>query len=155
LNRWVLDRYDQLRHPAAFTLATPGPGRSPTDRSGLRGHRYALLVTFRRDGTAVPSPVWFALDGDVVFVRTDAASWKVKRIRRNPSVLIAPSTTRGKPLGDVVAAQARVLSPDEHQPAVEVCRAAYGLSGRIYDSTVGRLHGEVAFVEITPAREGT
>jgi uncharacterized protein len=152
LNRWVLDRYDQFRHPAAFTL--PAPATASDDLSGLRGHKYALLVTYRGNGAAVPSPVWLALDGDVVFVRTDAESWKVRRIRRNPNVLIAPSTARGKPVGDGIAAHARILPPDQHEPAIAACRAAFGWTGRVYDNTIGALHGEAAFLEITPAAEG-
>jgi uncharacterized protein len=54
--------YDRVRDKSAFEA----PARSGTasDFAGLEGHKYALLVTFRRDGTAVPTPVWFALLDD-------------------------------------------------------------------------------------------
>jgi hypothetical protein len=47
---------DHARHNSAFeSAARPG---TASDFAGLHGHRYALLITFRRDGTAVPTPVW-------------------------------------------------------------------------------------------------
>ena len=60
---WV---YDRMRHKSAFDSAAQ-PGTAP-DFAGFREHKYALLVTFRRDGTAVPTPVWFALLDDRRFV---------------------------------------------------------------------------------------
>ncbi len=73
----------------------------------------ALLTTYRRDGTPVGTPVNIAVDGDRAFFRTYDAAWKLKRIRNNPAVAIAPSTVRGKPTGPTVRARARVLSGHE------------------------------------------
>ena len=61
--------------------------------------KYVLLTTYRRDGTPVGTPVSIAVDGDQAFVRTWDTAWKVKRIRNNPEVEVAPSTLRGKPTG--------------------------------------------------------
>src|SRR6266536_2245142 len=71
--------------------------------------RTVLLTTYRRDGTPVGTPMNIVVDGDRAFVRTFDTAWKLKRIRNNPTVGIAPSTVRGKPTGPTIGARARVL----------------------------------------------
>ena len=58
--------------------------------------RYLSVTSFKRDGTGVATPVWFVSDGMQFFAVTDAHSGKVRRIRRNPHVLIAPCRADGK-----------------------------------------------------------
>jgi hypothetical protein len=65
----------------------------------IQGHKYLLLTTFRKAGTAVPTPIWFAEDNDKLYVKTRADSGKTKRIRNNPQVRVAPCTIRGKVTG--------------------------------------------------------
>jgi len=66
-----------------------------------------LLTTYRRDGAPVGTPVNIAVDGERAFVRTFDTAWKLKRIRKNPRVEVAPSTLRGKPTGSSISARAR------------------------------------------------
>ena len=47
----------------------------------LRGHKYCLLVTYKRNGEAVPTPVWFGLAGGRLYLRSEADAAKVKRVR--------------------------------------------------------------------------
>ena len=61
------------------------------------GRKYLNLVTYRRSGTAVPTPMWFVEEGGVLYVRTPAKSGKVKRLRNNPRVRVVPSDGRGGP----------------------------------------------------------
>ena len=75
--------------------------------------RAVLLTSYRRDGTPVGTAVNIAVDGDRAFVRTPHRTGKVKRLRNNPNVEIAPSTFLGKPTGPAIRAQARLLSGDE------------------------------------------
>lgn len=56
---------------------------------------YCRLTTFRRDGTPVGVPVWQAVGDSKVWIFTEAASWKVKRLRRNPRVEITTCDLRG------------------------------------------------------------
>jgi len=85
------------------------------------GHKYLNLETVRKSGEGVKTPVWFAADPSVrldsgdakLFVYTIGASGKVKRIRNNPRVRIAPSTASGKLLGDWVEAKAEILTGQE------------------------------------------
>ena len=57
--------------------------------------RTVLLTSFRGDGTPVGTPVTIAVEGDHAFIRSFDAAWKVKRMRRNPEVEVAPSTFKG------------------------------------------------------------
>ena len=81
-----------------------------------------LLTSYRRDGTPVGTPVSLAVDGDRAFVRSPGTAWKVKRIRNNPCVEIAPSTPRGRPTGPSVSAFARRLEGDEATQAARALR---------------------------------
>jgi PPOX class probable F420-dependent enzyme len=94
--------------------------------AALAGHEFAVLTTYRRDGAAVPTTVWFAQEGDKLFIQTGANAGKVKRIRGNASVTLAPSTRIGEVLGDVVAARAHILPPGETAVAEEALQRKYG-----------------------------
>ena len=72
-----------------------------------------LLTTYRHDGTPVGTPVNIAVDGNRAFVRTFDTAWKLKRIRNNLEVEIAPSPIGGTPTGPAIRARARLLGGDE------------------------------------------
>ena len=72
-----------------------------------------LLTTYKRDGTAVPTPVSIAFDAGRMFFRSYDKAWKTKRLRNNPAVTFAASTLRGKPLGPLVRAQATLLEGEQ------------------------------------------
>lgn len=84
-----------------------------------------LLTTYRRDGTPVSTPVHLAVDGDRAFFRTWNTTWKLKRIRNNPLVAIAPSNIVGRPTGAVVRARARILDGVEARHAAQLLSAKY------------------------------
>lgn len=85
------------------------------DTADLDRARYVRLTTFRRDGTAVPCPVWIVRRGDTYAFTTDLDSHKVKRIRRDSSVEVSVSDVRGRvaPEAVVYSGTARVLSGAE------------------------------------------
>ena len=91
---------------------------APVRDGGRFDGKYLSLTSFRRDGTEVATPVWFVADDGRLLVETDAGSYKVKRIRRDPHVRIAVSDMRGRPRGDTVDADAEIL-PDSERPRVE------------------------------------
>jgi uncharacterized protein len=80
--------------------------------------KYLSLTSFKRDGSAVSTPVWFVSDNGHLLVETDADSYKVKRIRRDAHVLVAPCDARGRVRGEAVDADARIL-PEEERERVE------------------------------------
>ena len=76
-----------------------------------------LLTTYKRDGTAVGTPVSIAFDGDRAFFRSYDKAWKTKRLRRDPRVRVAPSTVRGKPTGPPIQARATLLDGEQARVA--------------------------------------
>lgn len=117
----------------------------------LRGHKYCLIVSFKRDGRAVPTPVWFGLDeAGRLYFRTGADVAKVRRIRRNPRVLVAPCTVRGKPLGPSFEGTARVVPASDKEHAEAAIQANYGLGRRMYERMADAVGGDEAYVEVVP-----
>lgn len=97
--------------------------------AGLAARRFARLTTFRRDGTAVPTPVGVVRDGDHLLVTTDASTGKVRRIRHTPQVLIAPCDPRGRVrpgVPDVAAVAEVVEDPAEVARLERLFRAQFG-----------------------------
>ncbi|WP_037319127.1 PPOX class F420-dependent oxidoreductase [Amycolatopsis orientalis] len=88
-----------------------------TQLARFTGQKTILLKTFKRDGTAVGTPVNIAVEGDHAFLRTYDAAWKAKRMRNNPQVEIAPSTFRGVPTGEAVRGHVRLLDGAEAKHA--------------------------------------
>lgn len=83
----------------------------------ISGQKYVSLVTFRKNGAAVPTPVWFGEANDRLYVMTRTDLGKFKRIRNNPKVRLAPCTMRGKVTGPEFAATARILPESEFSSA--------------------------------------
>ncbi len=110
----------------------------------------SLLVTYRRDGTPVPTPVWAAAADGRLYVRSERSSGKVKRLRRDARLLVAPCTVRGKPLGAPLEATARVLDPHEEPIAERALDARYGLGRELFERTMDALGVDMCFLEITP-----
>jgi PPOX class probable F420-dependent enzyme len=101
--------------------------------------KYFSLETFRQTGTGVRTPVWFARDpasSDNLarfYVYTLPDSGKVKRIRNDPKVRIAPCNMRGDVRGTWVDAQSRICSGDEVEKGQSLLIQKYGLPKRIGD----------------------
>ncbi|MEV0565925.1 PPOX class F420-dependent oxidoreductase [Dactylosporangium sp. NPDC050588] len=108
----------------------------------LGDEAYIAVTTFRRDGTAVSTPVWVAPDGDALVIWTVADSGKVKRIRRDGAVTVAPCTVRGVPTGEAVPGHATILGPDGGRTARELIKRKYGLRGRLFVWMSVRRRGE-------------
>jgi PPOX class probable F420-dependent enzyme len=82
--------------------------------ANLDSYRYLCLDTFRKNGSRVSTPVWFVADQSKLYVMTRSDSGKMKRIRNNPNVEVAPCTVKGKPLGEFSPAFARIAPHPEH-----------------------------------------
>jgi PPOX class probable F420-dependent enzyme len=116
----------------------------------VEAHKRALVVTYRKDGTPVPTPVWAAADGGRLYVRSERACGKVKRLRKDPRVLIAPCTVRGKPLGPPFEATGRLLAPREEPRAERALVRRYGLGRALFEWTIDRLRVDMGYLEIVP-----
>ena len=63
----------------------------------LSDEKYMSLTTYKKDGTAVSSPVWVGDLGDgKVGFWTASVSGKAKRLKNNPHVVVQPCNSRGK-----------------------------------------------------------
>jgi hypothetical protein len=113
---------------------------------------YINIESYRRDGTGVKTPVWCTeLDGKLVVV-TDGTSYKVKRIRRNPKVRVAPCNARGGLRGEWVDGECRVIDDAEHaRRAHAALRAKYGFQFWLLDlgSTLAGRIKRRAYLEIS------
>ncbi|OBH09817.1 PPOX class F420-dependent oxidoreductase [Mycobacterium sp. E3247] len=94
---------------------------------GLGAARYALLRSFRRDGTPVDTPIWFGRDGDALVFRTKVGP-KTRRLTAHPGVELTACDHRGRirPGAPVVAGRATLLSGAAAERANSVLRARYG-----------------------------
>lgn len=84
--------------------------------AAFASEKYLSLETYRRSGTPVRTPVWFARDDSdpaMLYVVSERDAGKVKRIRNNPGVKIAPCTIRGTVKGQWLPATGRLVDGDE------------------------------------------
>jgi len=96
----------------------------------LADERYVSLTTFRKDGTPVATPVWVAGDDEGrLLIVTGADTWKVKRIRRDQRVRVAPCTGFGKIRGEAIDARAEIV--DDTQLVEELEDRKYGWQKRL------------------------
>jgi PPOX class probable F420-dependent enzyme len=106
--------------------------------------KYFNLETFRKNGLGVRTPVWFAQSGDgsgsgrvTFYIYSEENAGKVKRIRNNPKVRIAPCNFRGTLRGAWVEGRARLCTNDEVARGQELLRRKYLL--KIVGDFFGRL----------------
>lgn len=88
------------------------------DFAAFARRKYLNLETFRKSGEGVRTPIWFAEDtssGAItkLYCYTIGNTGKVKRIRNNPKVRIAPCDMRGKVLGEWMDARIEMVSGEE------------------------------------------
>jgi uncharacterized protein len=140
------DFLGRIRHPEADRL-TAGARH---DLGQFQGHRHCLVVTYRRSGQPVPTPVWFGLAEGKIYFRSEERVGKVKRIRSSDRVLVSPCDRRGRPLGEGVEARARVLSPQEEKHAETVIQSNFGLGRRMYEGVAMNFGPNGVYVEVTP-----
>jgi hypothetical protein len=94
------------------------------ENARFRG-KYLSLTSYKRDGTAVATPVWFVEREGRLLVQTDLGSGKVKRIRVNPVVSVALCNGLGRPQGEPVTCRAEVVDATETAWIEELVRHKY------------------------------
>lgn len=94
---------------------------------GLTAARYALLRSFRRDGTPVDTPIWFGLDGDALVFRTKVGP-KTRRLTARPDVALTACDYRGRvrPGAVPVTGRATILAGAEAERANRILHRRYG-----------------------------
>ena len=93
----------------------------------LAGARYALLRSYRRNGTAVHTPIWFGIERSSVVFRTKVGP-KTKRLTARPEVELTVCDYRGRVRSGaaVFAGRATILSGGEAEQANRALHLRYG-----------------------------
>ena len=100
----------------------------------LAGKKYLSLETYRKNGTGVRTPVWFAsAPGGELYVYATADSGKAKRIRRSGVVKIAPCDVRGKPTGKWFDARAEIVGGESFVSGMRLINRKYRPLKQILD----------------------
>ena len=115
--------------------------------------KYLNLETFRRSGEGMKTPVWFTQEGEILYVRTVANSGKVKRVRNNSRVNIAPCRMDGSITGEWVPAHAReIIDPEIDSKVDELLDKKYGLVKKILSRRSAKENRQDTILEITITR---
>ncbi|NQU36635.1 MAG: PPOX class F420-dependent oxidoreductase [Actinobacteria bacterium] len=122
-----------------------------TTLDSLSAGKYISVTTFRKTGEAVPTPVWVTREGDHLFVITGAESGKVKRMRNNSQIEIAPCDVRGKTTGPAVGATVELLDPAGTAAVEKRVSKKFGLTYKMLKvaEKVRRKQGESVGLQIT------
>src|SRR5438270_11678902 len=138
--------YDRMRSGDSANVADAEPTGSIVD---LRGHKYCVLVSYRKNGQPMPSPLWFGVADGKLYFQTSRDGFKIKRIKNNPEVRVAPCTSRGKPVGPPFVGKARVVPDADASVAERAVQSNYGIGRKIYTLFSGSV--DSVYVEVTPA----
>ncbi len=129
-----------MRGIAENMMQNEEPKRENPAFSQFTGAKYLVIESYKRDGTAVKTAVWFIANNGTLYVRTDNDTGKVKRIRRDSHIRIALCNARGTPKGSWVDAKAEVANGPEAEDAYLLLKKKYGLQYRAV-RFMGRLTG--------------
>jgi len=146
----VLSSESEIAPDRAAAPATADVARIPG--------KYLSITSFRRDGSGVATPVWFATESDRLLVMTALGSGKVRRIRGNPFVSIAACSARGRLRGEPMTARAEILPSTKEEHVKRLIARKYrfdllfirpirALQGLFHPE---RRHEAVAVLAITP-----
>lgn len=116
----------------------------------IRATKRTLVVTFRRDGTPVPTPVWAAYAGGALYVRSERSAGKLKRLRNDPRVLLAPCTARGRPLGSPLEAHGFLVALEDEPAAERALAERYGLGRECFERTIDIMRIEMCYLRLEP-----
>jgi uncharacterized protein len=151
--RWFMD----LSYPVMKAMRSRQAieaAREPAtgaDFEELRGFRQAIVVTYRRSGEPMPTPVNHAISSDGrLYFRSEPHVGKMKRIRHNPRVLVVPCTFRGKPRGNATEGIARELSGIKAERARALIESNWGAVMRPYERGLDLAGVPEVYVEVTP-----
>ncbi|MCC6028000.1 MAG: PPOX class F420-dependent oxidoreductase [Archaeoglobus sp.] len=97
----------------------------------LKKAKFICIETYKKNGEAVRTPVWFAIEGDLIYFHTPKNSGKVKRLRRNPRVRVAPCSRFGKIEGDWFEGVATELAEGDVERVIKLVNSRLGFLDRI------------------------
>jgi PPOX class probable F420-dependent enzyme len=110
--------------------------------------KYLNLETYRKNGQAVRTPVWFVMDSGILYVATPLTAGKVKRLAHSKNIRIVPSNMKGIPKGDWVDATAYFANESESSQAIKLRKKKYGIMAKLIGLAVYR-KGKPVVIGIT------
>ena len=124
----------------------------------LRNQSYIALTTFKKSGQGSLHPHFLFLIEVEFFSIHLTRFWKVRRIRNNPNVEVAPAKARmGAPkdykiIGKTIKGVARLLEGEEAKVANRLLRKKYGVRYTLINILQGTISrkGSLLFYEVTP-----
>ncbi|HKR72941.1 MAG TPA: PPOX class F420-dependent oxidoreductase [Candidatus Nitrosocosmicus sp.] len=99
---------------------------SPFDNSS-----YISLETYRKNKQGVKTPVWFIQKNNTIYVVTREKTGKVKRIKNNNEVKIAPCNYKGTLTGAWVSGRAHIVESIEKEEVLRARNKKYGFKAKI------------------------
>ena len=109
----------------------------------LEGGSYISFATRKKSGDFIPTPVWFAPDGDSYYLFSAGDAGKVKRLRNFSDVRIAACTVTGTWTGEWMETRAHLIDqPADMDRALAALRRKYGWQMAIGDC-FSRLTGKM------------
>lgn len=100
--------------------------------------KYLNLETYRKNGQAVRTPVWFVIDNGTIYVTTPSTTGKVKRLTHSKNIRVVPSNMKGVPKGVWVGATAYFANEAESSQAIKLRKKKYGIMAKLIGLSVYR-----------------
>jgi PPOX class probable F420-dependent enzyme len=94
------------------------------------------------------------MDNGRLYVRSERAAGKVKRLARNGRAEVAPCDVVGRALAAATPARGRILSPDEEPIAERALARRYGRVREAFERTVDLMRVDMCYLELTPDEAG-
>jgi PPOX class probable F420-dependent enzyme len=116
--------------------------------SELSQYRYIQLETFKDSGEPVATPVWFTVNGKKLSVVTRVQTGKVKRLKKNPNVRVAPCGVRGQLKGRWYIGMASIANKEELDNALTLRKKKYGFRVKLA-AILSRTRGQLVGINIT------
>jgi len=118
----------------------------------LATEKYVSLVTFRKNGVGVPTPIWIAPSEGKLYAVTDGTSAKMRRLRVSNRIRLAACSRRGSVRGEWADGAAhKIEDPAVIERAIMALFRKYGwvFGAATFFSRLSGRFGRRAYLEIT------
>lgn len=103
----------------------------PANTQQFENQSYINLETYRKNNQPIVTPVWFILNDNDIFIVTKEKTGKVKRLKNNNLVRVAPCNYRGVSKGMWVTGKAHFVDSKERSYILQLRDKKYGLKAKI------------------------
>jgi len=97
----------------------------------IKLHKCISLETYKKNNQPVKTAVWFVIKNNLVYVVTRSQTGKVKRLKNNLQVKIAPCTFKGKIIGNWFSGTAEILDENQTKEIVKARDKKYGFMAKV------------------------